>query len=301
MDWHQVAAQQHGVISRRDAALSRGTVERHVRSGLLVPDGRHVLVAAGAPPTPERTLWAAVTEVGAPATLSGVAALWLYGVPGTSLPDRPEVLIPRCRATRRLATARVRQVVARELARSRTVRRLRVVSVPVAVRRAAPELGSAALADVVEHVLRLRLATAEQLWRALGHGLVGAGVLREVLAVTDPGSQSRWERRLAWLIRAARLPRPRQQALVTGIPPYWVDFLFEQWGVAVEVDGFATHARPEAFTYGLRRARRLRVLHGLDVLSYAPVEIRDHGPAVIAEIAALLAERGAPVPARLTS
>lgn len=152
--------------------------------------------------------------------------------------------------------------------------------------------------DVVEHVLRMRLTTREQLGRALGHGLVGAARLRAALEVTSPESHSRWERRLASLIREAGLPRPRRQARVGDDIGYWIDFLFEPWNVGVEVDGFALHAQPETFTYGLRRARRLRVRHGIDVLAYAPVEIRDHGPELVAEIASLLSARGARVPTR---
>lgn len=110
--------------------------------------------------------------------------------------------------------------------------------------------------------------------------------------VTSAESQSLWERRLAAMLRRAGLPRPRRQVPIGGEPTYWVDFLFERWGLAVEVDGFSVHARPEAFAYGLRRARRLHVRHGLDVLAYAPVEIRDRGPEVVTEIAEALAARG---------
>lgn len=292
--WRQAAAERHGVVRRGDAGLSHRGAAREVRTGALVPFGHHALVVSMGAATPERALWAAVMEIGSPAALSGTAALWLYGVP-ISLPDRPEVLIPRHRARRRLSSVRVQRVVRRELARTRTARGLPVVSVPVAVRRAAAELPFSALVDVVEHVLRMRLTTYEQLGRALGHGLVGAQALRDAISVTDPDSHSRWERRLADLIRRAGLPRPRRQALVGRDPAYWVDFLFEPWGVAVEVDGFAVHAQPESFTYALRRTRRLRVMHGLDVLAYAPVEIRDQGAAVVTEIARCLAARGAPV------
>jgi very-short-patch-repair endonuclease len=260
--------------------------------GGVVPHGRHTLVVASGATTPERGLWAAVTEVGEPCAVSASAALWLYDVPAAAVPECPEVLVARHRRPRRVAGARVQRVVPRELARARSVRGLPVASVPVAVRRAAAELQPATLADVVEHVLRMRLSTREQLRRALGHGLVGAGRLRAALEVTSPESHSRWERRLAALIRDAGLPRPRRQARVGDAPGYWVDFLFDPWGIGVEVDGFALHAQPETFAYGLRRTRRLRVRHGIEVLAYAPVEIRDHGAEVVAEIAALLKARG---------
>lgn len=287
-EWHALAARQHGVIRVGTGGLSRVRARDEVRAGTLVPYGRYAVVASMSPATAERALWVSLAEVGLPAAVSGVAALWLYGVP-VELPDRVEVLVPRARRRPRVPA---RRVVARELARSRTVRGLPVVSVPVAVRRAGAELPFAALVDVVEHVLRLRLTTQEQLRRALGHGLVGAAALREALTATSVDSHSLWERRLAAMLRAAGLPRPRRQALVGREPAYWVDFLFEPWQVAVEVDGFAVHAQPAAFTYGLRRSRRLRLRHGLDVLAYAPVEIRDHGAAVVAEIAAALAARG---------
>ena len=270
-----------------------------MRVGTLLPAGRHALVAAIGAPTPERALWAAATEVGPPAALSGAAALWLYGVPVPAFPERPELLVPRSRTMQGTPGVRVQRVVARELARTRTARGLPVVSVPVAVRRAGAELPLAALTDVVEHVLRMRLTTYEQLRRMLGHGLVGARALRDAMAVTGPDSHSVWERRLATLIRQARLPRPRRQARIGREPAYWVDFLFEPWGVAVEVDGFAAHAQPETFASGLRRTRRLTARYGLEVLAYAPTEIRDNGPAVVAEIAGLLAARGASVSERV--
>ena len=298
-DWQRVAAQRDGVIRRGEAGLTRKAAAAGVRAGSLTRYGRYTLVAALGARTREQELWAALTEVGSPALVSGATALWLYGIPVAALPDRTELLIPRRRANRRVQGATVRRVVGRELARSRTARGFPVTSVPVAVRRAGAELAPPELTEAVEHVLRLRLCTAGQLHRALGHGLVGADALRSALAVTDPASHSVWERRLASLIRRAGLPRPRRQALVGTEPAYWVDFLFDRWRLAVEVDGFAVHARPDSFVYGLRRRRRLRIRDGLDVLSYAPAEIRDRGEAVIAEIAALLAARGAPIPPAL--
>jgi very-short-patch-repair endonuclease len=287
-DWREVAARQHGVIARGAAGLTRRVAEGEVRRGTLIPYGRRTLVTAAGAATPERVLWLAVTEAGPDAVLSGAGALWLYGVP-VAAPSAPEVLVPR---RLRYRHAGARRVVSRELVRSRTVRGLPVASVPVAVRRAGGELAPDELASVVEHVLRLRLTTREQLRRALGHGLVGAAALRSALAVTDAESHSLWERRLAAMLRRAGLPRPRRQARIGSEPAYWVDFLFERWGLAVEVDGFAVHAQPETFRYGLRRSRRLRVRHGLDVLAYAPVEIRHDGAAVVAEIAEALAVRG---------
>lgn len=172
--WRDVAARQHGVVRRGTCGLTRAAVERELRSGALAPAGRRALVVTAAPPSPARDLWRVRTEVGDPMAFSGLAALLLYGVPVPHLPDRVEVCVPRHRARRVVTGARVRPVVARELARRRTVGGLPVVSVPVAIRRAAAELPPVPYADVVEHALRLRLTTEEQLRRSLGHGLVGA-------------------------------------------------------------------------------------------------------------------------------
>jgi very-short-patch-repair endonuclease len=287
-EWQTVATEQQGVLRRGQCDLPRRTATV-VRRG-LVPLGRNALVVAGSAPSAERALWLAACEIGDPMALSGLAALWLYGVP-VAPPEQPEVLVPRPRVVTGSGVARVHRVVARELVRARVVRGLRVTSVPVALRRAGAEADAAALVTYVEHVLRLRLATVGQLWRALGHGLVGAAALRDALAVADPESHSEWERRLAALIRQAGLPRPRRQARLGGDRTYWTDFLFERHCLAVEVDGFAAHARPEEFVYGLRRSRRIRIAHGIDVLTYAPVEIRDRPDEVVGEIAAELARR----------
>ncbi len=292
-NWHEVAAAQHGVIRRGQGGLSRHRADTEIRSGGLVRHGRRALVVAASAPSPDRALWIAACEIGEPMAVSGVAALRLYGVPVGLSPERPEVLVPRWRSGAWGRVARVCPVVACELARARTAGGHRVASVPVSLRRASVDLDFACFVTTVEHVLRLRLATAGQLWRALGHGLVGAQALRDALALADPASHSTWERRLAVLIRRAGLPRPRRQARLQGEPTYWVDFLFEPWGLAVEVDGFVVHAQPDAFVYGLRRARRLRLQHGIDVLSYAPAEIRDHPHEVVAEIATELQRRGA--------
>lgn len=208
--WQQVAARQHGVVRRDTPGLSRHRSRREVKIGGFVPHGRHTLLVGPAADTPERRLWAAVAEVGSPCAVSGAAALWLYGVPVPELPERPEILIPRHRWPRSVDGARVQRVVVREMARARTSRGLPVASVPVAVRRSSVELSAHALAAVVEHVLRMRLTTREQLRRALGHGLVGAARLRSALEVTSPESHSFWERRLATLIRDAGLPRPQR-------------------------------------------------------------------------------------------
>lgn len=293
--WHDVAAHQHGVV-RRGAALPRQRADAELRRGALRRQGRHALVVAGSPASVERDLWIAACEVGEPLTFTGTTALSLYGVPVPKVQTVPIVLVPRSRVAARTRVARVHRVVARELARSRTAHGHQVTSVPVSVRRAGVELTVGQLAEVVEHVLRLRLSTTEQLRRTLGRGLVGAAALRAALDLVCPDSHGVWERRLAALIRAAGLPRPRRQAPVPGETTYWLDFLFPQWSLAVEVDGFLVHATPETFVYGLRRTRRLQVRHGIDVLAYAPVEIRDRGEDVVAEIAAELRRRGATIP-----
>ena len=288
--WRAVAASRYGVVPRGAADLTRRRVERELRSGALRLVGRRALVDTMAPPTPERALWAAVTDVGDGALLSGRAALWAYGAP-VEVPDRPEVLVPRSHAVPRSPVATVRRVVPRETARRRTARGLPVVSVPVAVRRAAAETAFRDYVTLVEHVLRLRLATETQLRRCLGRGLVGASALRTALEVVTAESHSLWERRLAALIRRAGLPRPRRQVRVSTDPTYWVDFLFADFGVAVEVDGFAAHGGPGEFAYALRRARRLQVRGGLVVLAFSPAEIEADPSGVVTEIAAALVAR----------
>ncbi len=85
--WIEVAAQQHGVVSRSqlaDLGLSRGAVRHRISAGRFQQLSARVLRVAGSPPSDRQKAMAAVLDAGGAAiAIHSAAAMW--DLPGFSL------------------------------------------------------------------------------------------------------------------------------------------------------------------------------------------------------------------------
>lgn len=256
-----LARGQHGVLSRGQALereMSPAAVERRVTAGRWEAIHPAVFRIAGAPPSWEQALMAAVLHAGPGALVShrAAAALWkLDGVESRLV----EIATPR--------RLRAEGVLAHQTSRSR-LRPSVIGPIPVTdVPRTLLDLGSVARPAMVEQALddalRRGLCTLGELQARLkqdgGRGRRGAGVLRALLEARDPlaaASESLLETRLARLIADAYLPPPLPQYEIRdgGRLIARVDFAWPDALVAVEADGYEFHSGAAAWRRD--RARR---------------------------------------------
>lgn len=287
------AAGQHGVVTRRqllEAGLEPGTVDRRFGAGRLRSLHRGVYLVgpvAGAH-APEM---AACLACGPGAVVShrSAAALWRMMVRPRDVrsihvsvrgrgPRRPGVTVHRpvhlhsdevttCDGIPVTTPARTLY----DLAGTVSPRRLeRALAEALALRRATAE----EIAGIAErHAGR---PGSRRLARALGHS--GPRLTR-----------SEAEARFLDLVRQARLPRPKINAVVCG---YEVDFHWASEGLVVEIDGFAFHSSRRAFERDRVRDGEL-IAAGRRVVRITWRQLVSEPLAVVARVSrALAAPRG---------
>ena len=119
--------------------------------------------------------------------------------------------------------------------------------------------------------MHLQLSSPEVLARRLeslrGSGRWGCRLVEE--KIVDSGVHTHLERRFSELVREAGLPTPRMQVVfrVDGRHVARVDFLFDEFGVVVEVSGQKGHASAADRERDAQRRNELQDL-GLRVFEY---------------------------------
>jgi len=139
--------------------------------------------------------------------------------------------------------------------------------------------------EIVEHALRRRQVTVEQLAQQLGRGRHGAATLRHVLELVAPGYQAMWERRLhrAVLRLGVRLKSQTEVVAPDGRKAF-LDLGEEAIKFGVEVDGFLNHMG--RFAADRRRTRLLAMELKWTIAPYAVEELAADLDAAAREIVA---------------
>ena len=134
-----------------------------------------------------------------------------------------------------------------------------------------------------------RLVTDHQLHAVIKRAptLKGSAVVRALLrAETETGyTRSRAERAVVELTRAAGLPPPLLNQRLLG---YLADFLWPQYQLVLEVDGYRYHGHRAAFERD-RRRDQLMVSSGYRVLRITWRQLRDEQLFVVARLAQAMA------------
>lgn len=296
----QLAAGQHGVVTRRQLARSGfapRTIDNWVASGRLERLHPAVYCVAGAPSTDHRALMAAVLAAGSGCLASHRSAAWLWGLGD---PPLPEVVVPRSRRPR------LHGVVVHHPLDLPKARRSVKDGIPVTnPLRTLVDLGAVceadAVADAVERALIARLVTFRGLsaeWRRVAKpGRSGSGVLRRILDYRLLGEKppdSVMEAKGAPLFTRSGLPKPVFQFVVThgGRHVARVDFAYPALKVAIEFDGLDAHASAAALRRDLARQNRLMAAGWL-VLRFTWADVIHRPGEVADEIAAVLSKRSA--------
>lgn len=270
---NDLAADQEGLVTvdqLRDHGVTQWSQRRLVADGWMFRLAPRVYALRGSPDTHRRRLRCGLLCLGERSWVSFEAAAALHGLDRSrqhaveftiDRVRRPAVLPFPVHTTRRLDP--IDQVVIdgfRAMSATRTV-------FDLALARAHPHRVEAA----IDSAVRLQLSSPEVLQRRLsslrGSGRWGCRRVEEM--ITDSGGHTYLERRFLELVRDAGLPTPRMQVVfrADGRHVARVDFLFDGFGVVVEVSGQKGHSSPAERARDAQRRNELQDL-GLRVFEY---------------------------------
>lgn len=237
-----MALGQGDVVSRRQvygAGLTRSEVTAHLRGGRWQRVHTQSLAVHTGPISQSGLLWAAVFEAGDRACLDGASALIAAGLEHYT-EESVRVSVPRGVLVRRGPGINVRQT--RRLTDADKVG----VGVPrtkahVAAIRAALWARSDKQATLLlTMAVQQRLTTPEQLVTELLRIKRDRRRALITSVITDllDGVRSLGEQEFARLCQERGLPEPTRQAVRKGRNgTYYLDVIWEEWGVVVEIDG----------------------------------------------------------------
>ena len=279
---------QCGVFSRAQA-LAAGYSDKRIRHLLSVGTWLRchpgIYCQAGLATSIDMNAWVAVLSAGPHAVLSHRTAGTLHGLDGTPPAVHFDVSVPRARVPRNVPRAKIHRT---ELAPEDTAvcRGFPVTSVArtlVDVGRSLPlEIGSRVIADALR-TRRVSAAAIEHTISALAM-CVGIERARSALANADPHLESVLERELFALLRRAGLS-PVAQFVVTSSGRFVarVDFALPGIRLAIEADGYTTHALRPGFERDREKAADLQ-LAGWSLLSFTATQIRQRPDWVVATV-----------------
>lgn len=239
----RLAVRQEGIVSRPQvyaAGVTRWEVRAELTAGRWRRTGPQTLSLVTGPLTQPATHWVAVLEGGPRAFLDGASSLVAGGLRKFEV-DTVRVSVPRGARIRRVAGIDVRQTrrwAADDLATGPGVPRSR--NEVAAVRGALWARSDAQAALLLTMPVQQGLTTPERLGREAlrirrdrRRRLVHAVVLDLLQGVRSLG-----EREFARECRRRGLPEPTRQVVRRAANgTYYLDVVWEDWGLVVEIDG----------------------------------------------------------------
>ena len=286
-----VADRQHALVTREQLSalgLGRGALRGRVERGLLYPLHRGVFIWGCPSPTPVASALGAVYACSDGAVLSHHAAAARWGI-------RPEhdgpidVTVARGRRVRHPGI-RVHETRWLAVGDVCILEAIPITSPARTLLDIASQLSTCELGRSVEQAQIKGLVTKRDLRAAIDRAPNQSGKPALLAVIEEPAfTRSEAERRLAALLRAAKLPRP---AFNHTVERFEVDALWRVERVIVEFDGYAFHATRAAFERDRRKAAKL-TRAGYFVLRTTWRELTEEPHALIARIAEVLALAGA--------
>lgn len=235
---------------------------------------------------------AALLDAGDCSFASHQSAAWLWGL--GEAPERHALTVPRSVSSHvegaevhRLTHMPVQLSYVRNLPCTNPLRTLVDLGAVTA---------GGALDEAVDRALARRLVTLEGLQAELGRvskkGRNGTGRLRASLqrrGLTGAPNPSVLESKTIRLLRRSGIVPLAVEVVAGPDGRYRLDILLAT-GVAMEVDGFAYHATPEAKAYDERRRNEIR-LSGVFLLVYTWTDIVGDGRRVLIEVHRAMSQR----------
>ena len=306
-DLHAVAPlarAQGGVftlVQAHQVGISRSTVHRSARSGLLEQVHPGVYRFSGTPARSMGNLWAAHLYLPDHARLSHESALLLHGV-GQVEPVVAATVGPG--ANQRFRDVRVHRYCDLVDEHTATVRGLPTTTLDRAVVDVASVYSKPRLGHLVDRItINDRSTSIGRIARTLRQvnrrGRRNIRNLVDVLDERSPGAptpRSRLERRFDSLLQSAGLPSPKKEhPLAADGHVDTVDRYWPEAGLVAEVDGRVWHSRESAMAKDRARDRAATAA-GLVVLRFLDEEIDDCPELVVADLVATYRRRVAERP-----
>ena len=258
----RLAEHQRGRVARRQllaAGVDRHAIDRRIRSRRLIVVHAGVYLVGHTAPVPLGAETAALLAMREPGALSHHSAAERWELPPAHDRDRRvHVTVPGGEGGHPDGVAPHRSVIL--VSRDIRVRDELPVTSPERTILDLAATGSARETERnVDHALRTTPMTLTALTRLLARAgrHPGRGPLTELLAHRgdrDTFTRSEAEEPFLRLVREAGLPQPLVNVRRHG---YEIDFLWPEHGVAVEVDGFATHGDRGSFERDRRKGADL--------------------------------------------
>ncbi|NED95553.1 hypothetical protein G1H11_09525 [Phytoactinopolyspora alkaliphila] len=291
-DVERLAADQHGVISRRQLyalGLTRWQVKAQLLARRWRKHGRQSIATHTGDLSPPALWWRAVWEVGGDAALDGVTALQSAGLEGFNSPAI-QVSVSRGARYHKVPGVRVYETRRRRPGDVVGSGLPRVRPEVAAVRGALWAVSNRQAALVWLMAIQQRLVTGVALADAFGtvkrHRR--RRFLRTVLADVIDGVQSMGELDFAGMCRARGLPEPTRQVVRRGPRGrVYLDVYWDQWGVVVEIEG-AQHLDPATSINDALRQNEL-FIHGDGVLRLPVIGLRLEPDAFMNQVANMIA------------
>jgi len=264
--------------------LSRGAIDRRIRSGQLHPVHRGVYAVGHRRLTFHGRLWGAVLACGGTeaAVLSHRSAAAVWDLIPTPTGSVDVTTLKASASTRSIRVHESRTLTPDEITLrqslplttpSRTLIDLQDVLTPHRLTR------------VVHRAEHLRLLDAKTLTPSPGRRSRGLRAATAELATQDPQiTRNDFEERFLALVHDAGLPQPKVNTLLHG---YEIDFLWPAQRLIVETDGAATHLTPTAFENDRARDAQL-LLAGYRVVRFTWRQITKQPHHVAATLQGLL-------------
>ncbi|UTT67156.1 endonuclease domain-containing protein [Janibacter sp. CX7] len=269
------------------AGVSRREIERAVSAGVLLRLRRNALVDGErwrtSPPWERHGMRAVAvaagltTDAGCPVVLTHHSALAVHGISLHGVDDRVHLSWADGRRGRTSALVRVHRLVPERFLDAAAG--LPVVSVAAACVQVAAACGpEAALVSVDDalHRERMTMRDLEEAVAAVGAGRTSSAP-RQVLALADSKAESAAESRARWCFHLAGLPPATPQVeLRDEYGELWarLDFLIEEAGVVIEVDGMRKYRDIDDLRAEKLREDRLREL-GYEVVRLTWADLSD--------------------------
>jgi very-short-patch-repair endonuclease len=285
-----IASAQCGVFSRAQA-LAAGYTDKRIKyllaMGIWLRCHPGIYRLAGVAPSLDMSAWIAVLAAGRGALLSHRFAGKVHSLEGTPPPVRFDVSVPEARRPRNVPRATIHrtELAPDDIAVCRGFPVTSVARTLVDLARTLPiETGSRVIADALR-TGRVSAAAVEHRIGALAR-CIGIERARHALANADPRLESVLERELLALLRRAGL-NPVAQYVVTAGGRFVarVDFALPGIRLAIECDGYDTHARRPGFERDREKAVLLQ-LAGWNLLPFTAMQIRKDPDWVVATVLA---------------
>ena len=285
----RLAGAQHGLAARSQlaaAGVPSSAVRRRLAQGTWRALSPRVVGLAGAAASGEGRALAAVLDGGPGTVASHATAAWLWGLPGF---DGAEVHVSRSRPARSRGAGVlgvVHHPASLHPAHCTAVRAVPVTTLVRTVFDVAAMVHLERAERVLQAALRRGLAwpaVAAHLAETARRGRGGTVAMRALLDRHGgrPPLGSGLELEVLRLLEDGGLPEPRRQVdLGGGAWAARVDFLYDDVGLVVEVNGAWSHTSPLDVERDQRRTARL-VAAGYAVLPITEAQVRDRPAEVV--------------------